>query len=72
MPIIINYFWLSIWAKGCMLMIVCVLADLTGLPLLIGGRKLCYIIIIIYYFLQCHFLSCFRYKIWTTSKVKPS
>ena len=29
----------SIWARGCMLMIVCVLSDLTWLPLLRGGRK---------------------------------
>ena len=37
----------SIWAKGCILMIVCVLSDLTSLPLLGGGRKSWYIIIII-------------------------
>ena len=37
----------SIWAKGCMLMIVFVLSDLTLLPLLGGGRKSWYIIIII-------------------------
>ena len=35
----------SIWVKECMLMIVC-LSDLTLLPLLGGGRKLWYIIII--------------------------
>ena len=29
----------SIWAKGCMLMIVCVLSDLTLLPFLGGERK---------------------------------
>ena len=29
----------SIWAKGCMLMIKCVLSDLTWLPLLGRGRK---------------------------------
>ena len=34
----------SIWAKGCMLMIVCVLPDLPSLPLLGGGRKSCYIL----------------------------
>ena len=34
----------SIWAKRCMLMIVCVLSDLTRLPLLCGGRKSWYII----------------------------
>ena len=33
----------SIWAKGCILMIVCVLSDLTSLPLLGGGRKSWYI-----------------------------
>ena len=36
----------SIWAKGCMLMIVRVLSDLTLLLLLGGGRKSWYIIII--------------------------
>ena len=36
----------SIWAKGCMLLIVCVLSDLTWLPLLGGGRKSWYIITI--------------------------
>ena len=35
----------SIWAKGCLLMIVCVLSDLTCLPLLGGGRTSWYIII---------------------------
>ena len=35
----------SIWAKGCMLMIVCVLSDFTWPPLLGGGRKSWYIII---------------------------
>ena len=30
----------SIWAKGCIMMIVCVLSDLTLLPLIGGGRKL--------------------------------
>ena len=35
----------SIWAKGCMLMIVCVLSDLRLLPLL-GGVKIIIIIII--------------------------
>ena len=34
----------KIWAKGCMLMIVCVLSDLTRLPLLGGWRKSWYII----------------------------
>ena len=37
----------SIRAKGCTLMTVCVLSDLTWLPLLGGGRKSWYIIIII-------------------------
>ena len=37
--------WSSIWDKGCILMIVCVLFDLTLLPLLGGGRKSWYIII---------------------------
>ena len=37
----------SIWAKGCILMSVCVISDLTWLPLLGGGRKSCDIIIII-------------------------
>ena len=36
----------SIWAKGCMLMIMYVLSDLTRLPLLGGERKALYIIII--------------------------
>ena len=36
----------SIWAKGCILMTVCVLSDLTSLPLLGVGRKSWYIIII--------------------------
>ena len=36
----------SIWAKGCILMTVCVLSDLTWLPLLGVGRKSWYIIII--------------------------
>ena len=36
----------SIWAKGCILMTVCVLSDLTRLPLLGVGRKSWYIIII--------------------------
>ena len=35
----------SIWAKGCILMIVCALSDLTWLPLFRGGRKSWYIII---------------------------
>ena len=38
----------SIWAKGCMLMIMCVLSDLTRLPLLGGGRKSYYIILLMY------------------------
>ena len=38
----------SIWAKGCMLMIECVLSDLTRLPLLAGGRKSRYIITVVY------------------------
>ena len=42
----------SIWAKGCILMTVFVLPDLTWLPLL-GGRKSCYIIIIIIIMLKC-------------------
>ena len=33
----------SIWAKECLLMIVCVLSDLTLLPLFGGGRKSRYI-----------------------------
>ena len=37
----------SMWVKGCMLMIVCVLSELTWLPLLSGGRKSWYIFIII-------------------------
>ena len=37
----------SVWTKGCMLMIMCVLSDLTWLPLLGGMRKSWYIIIII-------------------------
>ena len=37
----------SIWAKGCILMTVCVLSDLTWLPLLGVGRKSWYIIIIL-------------------------
>ena len=39
----------SIWAKGYILMTVsvCVLSDLTCLPLLGGGRKSLYVIIII-------------------------
>ena len=46
----------SIWAKGCRLMIVCVLSDLQWLPLLGGGRKsMC--IIIIFTFLS-RFFSC--------------
>ena len=36
----------SIWATGCMLMIACVLSDLIWLPLIGGGRKSWYIIII--------------------------
>ena len=37
----------SIWAKGCILMTVCVLSDLIWLPLLVldGGRKSWYIIL---------------------------
>ena len=42
----------SIWAKGCILMIVCVLSDLTCLPLLGGRRKSWYIIIILLLFNQ--------------------
>ena len=38
----------SICGKGCILMIVCMLSDLTWLPLLGGRRKLWYIIISIY------------------------
>ena len=38
---------LSIWPKACMLMILCVLPDLTLLPLLGGGRKSWYIICVI-------------------------
>ena len=37
----------SIWAKGCMLMTVCVISDLTWVPLLGEKRKSWYIIIII-------------------------
>ena len=40
----------SIWAKVCVLMIVCVLSDLTWLPHLDGGRKSWYIIIIYRFF----------------------
>ena len=36
-----------IWSKGCMLTTVCVLSDMTCLPLLGGGRKSWYIVIII-------------------------
>ena len=42
----INFQMSSIWAKGCMLVIVCVLSDLTWLPLLGRGWKSLYIIII--------------------------
>ena len=42
-----NYWISSIWAKGCMLMIVCVLSDLTWPPLLGGWRKSWYIITVI-------------------------
>ena len=38
----------GIRAKGCILMTVCVLSDLTLLPLLGVGRKSWYIIIILY------------------------
>ena len=38
----------SIWAKGCMLMIMCMLSVSTCLPLLGGGGKSWYIIIILY------------------------
>ena len=38
----------SIWAKGCVLMIMCVLFDLTRLPFLGGWRKSWYIIINVY------------------------
>ena len=37
----------SIWAKGCILMIVCVLSDLTWLSLLGVGRKAWYIILLL-------------------------
>ena len=37
----------NIWAKGCMLTIVCVFSDLTWLPLIGGVRKSWYIIIIL-------------------------
>ena len=40
----------SIWAKGC----VCVLSDLTSLPLLGVRRKPWYIIIISYLVLTCY------------------
>ena len=43
---------LSIWAKGCILMTVCVLFDLIWLPLLSVGRKSWYIIIIKFAFLN--------------------
>ena len=33
----------SIWAKGYMLMTVCMLSDLTSLPLLVGGRRSWYV-----------------------------
>ena len=41
----------SIWAKGCILG-DCVLSDIAGLPLLGGGIKSCYIIIIIIIIVQ--------------------
>ena len=36
----------SIWAMGCMFMIVCVLSDLTWTHLIGGGKKSWYIIVI--------------------------
>ena len=39
----------SIWAKGCILMTMCVLSDLTWLPLRGVGRKSRYIIIIFWF-----------------------
>ena len=49
----------SIWAKGCVCwMIVCVLSDLTCLPLLGGGKKSWFIIIIIVtYYCGCLFVT---------------
>ena len=38
---------ISIWAKGWILMTVCVLSDLTWLPLLGGGRKSWYIFLLL-------------------------
>ena len=34
----------SRWAKGCMLMVMCVLSDLTYLPFLGGWRRSLYIV----------------------------
>ena len=50
----------SIWAKGCMFMIVCVLSVLTWLPLLGGGRKSWYIIIY-KFFTSYSFLSSYEH-----------
>ena len=43
-------------AKGCMMMIVCVLSDLTWLPLLGGGKKSWYIIIIVIIFIVTYII----------------
>ena len=48
----------SIWAKGCMLMIVSVLSDLTFLPLLGGGRMSSQKVTVYYYKLIHAFLTC--------------
>ena len=47
----------SIWAKGCMLMIVCVYVDLAWLPILGGGRKSWYIILL---------------GMWATKEITPA
>ena len=39
----------NVYGLRCVLMTVCVLSDLTWLPLLGGGRKSCYAIIILYW-----------------------
>ena len=57
----------SIWAKGCMLKIVCVLSDLTWLLLLGGERKSLYIIITdcMFKIVQCSLSSNFRICLFT-------
>ena len=59
----------SIWAKGCILVIWCVLSNLTRLPILSGWRKSWYIINLLYFFSFSH-LSVYRlvlcgWGIWT-------